>query len=250
MKLLSQKIALITGASRGIGAATAKLLAAHGASVAVNYARSAEAADQVVQEIAKAGGRALAVQADVSDPEQIKQMVDTVKNELGIIDIMVLNAGFTFPTVPFIQYPWQDFEKKLTNEIKSAFFCCKEVVPMMLEKKSGCIVAVSSGLSRQPGIGFVAHSSAKSALDAFVKSLALELGPEGIRVNVVAPGLTETDAISHMPEELKKQMADHTPLRRNAIPDDIAGAVLMMASEETRFVTGAYLPVSGGGHMI
>ncbi|MCG8334533.1 MAG: SDR family oxidoreductase [Proteobacteria bacterium] len=250
MKLLSQKIALITGASRGIGAATAKLLAAHGASVAVNYARSAEAADQVVQEIAKAGGRALAVQADVSDPEQIKQMVDTVKNELGIIDIMVLNAGFTFPTVPFIQYPWQDFEKKLTNEIKSAFFCCKEVVPMMLEKKSGCIVAVSSGLSRQPGIGFVAHSSAKSALDAFVKSLALELGPEGIRVNVVAPGLTETDAISHMPEEIKKQMADHTPLRRNAMPDDIAGAVLMMASEETRFVTGAYLPVSGGGHMI
>ena len=250
MKLLSQKIALITGASRGIGAATAKLLAAHGASVAVNYARSAEAADQVVQEIAKAGGRALAVQADVSDPEQIKQMVDTIKNELGIIDIMVLNAGFTFPTVPFIQYPWQDFEKKLTNEIKSAFFCCKEVVPMMLEKKSGCIVAVSSGLSRQPGVGFVAHSSAKSALDAFVKSLALELGPEGIRVNVVAPGLTETDAISHMPEEIKKQMADHTPLRRNAMPDDIAGAVLMMASEETRFVTGAYLPVSGGGHMI
>ncbi len=250
MKLLSQKTALITGASRGIGAATAKLLAAHGASVAVNYARSAEAADQVVQEIAKDGGRALAVQADVSDPEQIKQMVDTVKNELGTIDIMVLNAGFTFPTVPFIQYPWQDFEKKLTNEIKSAFFCCKEVVPMMLEKKSGCIVAVSSGLSRQPGIGFVAHSSAKSALDAFVKSLALELGPEGIRVNVVAPGLTETDAISHMPEELKKQMADHTPLRRNAMPDDIAGAVLMMASEETRFVTGAYLPVSGGGHMI
>lgn len=250
MKLLSGKTALITGASRGIGASTAKLFARHGAAVAVNYVNSIQAADQVVQDITAAGGKAVAVQADVSDPDQIEKMVETVRNSLGHIDIMVLNAGFSFPTVPFMQYQWADFEKKLTSEMKSAFFCCKAVIPAMQEKKAGCIVAVSSGLSRHPGFGFVAHSSAKSALDAFVKSLALELGPLGIRINAVAPGLTETDATARMPEDIKRQLADQTPMGRNALPEDIAGAVLLMASEQTRFITGAYLPVSGGIQMI
>lgn len=249
MKLLSGKTALITGSSRGIGAATAKLFAEQGAAVAINYANSEQAANEVVQEIIAAGGKAVAIKADVSDPQQIKEMVSKTCEQLGNIDIMVLNAGFSFPTVPFMQYQWEDFEKKLVNEMKAAFFCCQEVVPMMQEKKAGCIVAVSSGLSRQPGPGFIAHSSAKSALDAFVKSLALELGPAGIRVNVVAPGLTETDATSHMPAEIKQMMAEHTPLQRNAQPDDIAGAILMMACDQTQFITGAYIPVSGGNHM-
>ncbi len=250
MKLLTGKTALITGASRGIGAATARLFGAQGAAVAVNYASSEQAANEVVQEIVASGGKATAVKADVSDPVQIREMVMKTAGELGDIDILVLNAGFNFPTVPFLQYQWEDFEKKLNNEMRSAFFCCQEVLPKMIEKKAGCIVAVSSGLSRQPGPGFVAHSSAKSALDAFAKSLALELGPNGIRINVVAPGLTETDATAHMPAEIKQMMAEHSPLRRNAQPEDIAGAILMMASDQAQFITGTYLPVSGGAQMI
>lgn len=250
MKLLSGKTALITGSSRGIGAATAKLFAAHGAAVVVNYAKSEKAANELVEEIRSSGGEAVAIQADVSDPQQIKEMVSKSVEQLGSIDILVLNAGFSFPTVPFMQYQWIDFEKKLLNEMKSAFFCCKEIVPMMQEKKEGCIIAVSSCLSRNPGTGFIAHSSTKSALDAFVKSLALELGTDGIRVNVIAPGLTETDAIAHMPENFKQMIAEHTPLKRNAQPKDIAGAILMMASEQTKFITGAYIPVSGGSLMI
>jgi len=250
MKLLSGKTALITGSSRGIGAATAKLFAAHGAAVVVNYAKSEKIAIELVEEIKSSGGQAIAIQADVSDPKQIKEMVSKSVEQLGKIDILVLNAGFSFPTVPFIQYQWDDFEKKLLNEMKSAFFCCQEVVPMMQERKDGCIIAVSSCLSRDPGKGFVAHSSAKSALDAFAKSLALELGTDGIRVNVVAPGLTETDAITFMPENIKKMIAEHTPLKRNAQPEDIAGAILMMATDQTRFITGAYVPVSGGSLMI
>ncbi len=250
MNMLSGKTALITGASRGIGAATAKLFGDHGAAVAVNYANSESAANGVVQEIVNAGGKAFAVKADVSDPAQIEKMIAVTNRELGNIDILILNAGFSFPTVPFVQYQWEDFERKLTNELKAAFTCCKVVVPQMIEKKSGCIVAVSSSLSRQPGPGYVAHSTAKSGLDAFARSLALELGPEGIRVNVVAPGLTETDATSHIPDEIKQMMAQHLPLQRNAQPDDIAGAILMMASDQSKFITGAYVPVSGGSPMI
>lgn len=250
MKLLSGKTALITGASRGIGAATAKLFAEHGAGVVVNYFQSEEAANNVVQEITAAGGKASAIKADVSDPAQIKEMVARSKEAFGSIDILVLNASFSFPIVPFIQYPWEGFEEKLTNEIRSAFFCCQEVVPDMLAKKAGSIIAVSSGLSRQPGPGFIAHSSAKSALDAFSKSLALELGPGGIRVNVIAPGLTETDATAQLPQEAKDMAGAHTPLRRNAQPEDIAGAILMMAGDHTKFISGAYIPVSGGSQMI
>lgn len=120
----------------------------------------------------------------------------------------------------------------------------------MIEQQRGCIIAVSSGLSRDPGEGFIAHSTAKSGLDAFVKSLALELGPHGIRVNVVAPGLTLTDATAQLPQEYKEASAQTIPLKRNGLPEDVAGAILLLASEEARFVTGAYLPVSGGIQML
>jgi len=118
-----------------------------------------------------------------------------------------------------------------------------------VERRKGSVIAISSGLSRHPGEGFVAHSTAKSGLDAFAKSLALELGPHGIRVNVVAPGLTLTDATSFLPQKDKDWMAQATPMKRNGLPEDVAGAVLFLASDEARFVSGAYIPVSGGSHM-
>ncbi len=119
----------------------------------------------------------------------------------------------------------------------------------MIERRSGCIVAISSSLSRRPGPGFSAHSTAKSGLDAFVRSLALELGPAGIRVNAVAPGLTDTDAVANLPAAVKEATVRTTPLGRIGLPDDVAGAVLMLASDAGRFLTGLYVPVSGGAIM-
>jgi len=248
--LLKDRVVLVTGASRGIGAATAKLLAAHGASVAVNYFTSEDAANQVVGAITAEGGRAQAFPADVRDRGQVDAMVDKVTAAFGPVDTLVSNASIGFPVTPFVEFSWDDFEAKLTGELKAAFFCCQAVVPAMIKRGSGDIIAISSGLSRHAGPGFVAHSTAKSGLDAFVRALALELGHHGIRVNTIAPGLTLTDATAHIPEQQKKAAAEHTPLGRNGLPEDIAGAVLMMASRHCGFVTGTYLPVSGGTLML
>ncbi|OUL31680.1 short-chain dehydrogenase [Nostoc sp. RF31YmG] len=249
-RLMSDRVVLITGASRGIGAATAKLLASHGAAVGVNYNSSETAAQQVVEEISSDGGKALAVKADVREPQQVDAMVKQISEAFGAIDTLVINANANFPIAPFVDYRWEDFEAKLLGELKGAFFPCKAVVPSMIEHQRGCIIAVSSGLSRNPGEGFCAHSTAKSGLDAFVKSLALEIGVNGIRVNAVAPGLTITDATARLPQERKDASAQFTPLRRNGLPEDIASAILLLASEEAKFITGAYLPVSGGVQML
>ena len=207
------------------------------------------AARKVVSEIEAEGGTAIAVKADVRNMDRTEAMVRKVTAALGPIDTIVLNASISFPVVPFLAFRWVDFQEKLVGEMKAAFFCCKAAVPGMVERKKGCIIGISSGLSRVPGEGFCAHSTAKSGLDAFLKSLALELGPKGIRVNVVAPGLTETDATSFLSKGEKDGSARMTPLRRIGLPEDVAGAVLFLASEEARFISGSYLPVSGGIHM-
>lgn len=247
---MKDRIVLVTGASRGIGAATARLLASRGASVAVNYLQSEDAARALVEEITRSDGKAIAVRGDVRDQAQVQSMVADVQDRLGPIDTLVSNASIGFPITPFLQYAWEQFESKLLGELKAAFYCCKAVVPGMIERKSGCIIAISSGLSRHPGLGFCAHSTAKSGLDSFMKSLALELGPHGIRVNVVAPGLTETDATRFLPEDHKDRMRGAAPLRRIARPEDVAGAVLSLACDHASFITGVYVPVSGGMQMI
>jgi len=249
MGKMDGRVALVTGASRGIGAATATLLAAEGAAVGVNYFQSAAAAEKVVTTIREAGGRAVGVQADARNCSQVEAMAARVEKELGPIDTLVINASMGFPMLPFLEYPWEAFEAKLVGELKAAFFPCRAVAPAMVRRGQGCIIVVSSGLSRHPGEGFCAHATAKPGLDAFAKSLALELGPKGVRVNVVAPGLTLTDAVARLPQGVKDAMAAHTPLRRNGLAEDVAGAVLALAMSEARFVTGAYLPVSGGVQM-
>jgi 3-oxoacyl-[acyl-carrier protein] reductase len=249
-KLLQDRVALVTGASRGIGAATAKLLASHGAAVGVNYYSSESAAQEVVDDIKKDGGKALAVKGDVREMPEVESMVQQVTEAFGAIDTLVLNANASFAIAPFLDHKWEDFEAKLLGELKGAFYPCKVVVPSMVEHKRGSIIAVSSVAARYASEGFIAHSTAKSGLDGFVKSLALELGPHGIRVNAVAPGLIETDATASQPQEWKDNMAQMVPLRRNGQPEDVAGAILLLASEEARFITGSYLLVNGGLQMI
>ncbi|WP_445633859.1 Short-chain dehydrogenase [Nostoc sp. DSM 114161] len=245
-KLMANRVALVTGASRGIGAEIAKLFGRHGAAVGANYYSNEAAAQSVVDAIVAEGGKAVAVKADVKDPRQVEVMVQQVVEALGPIDTLVLNAAGSFKVAPFTEYSWEDFEAKLLGEVKSTFHPVKAVVPAMIEQNKGCIIVMSSEYSRFAGQGFSAHSTAKSALDALVKSLAFELGPHGIRVNAVSPGLTITDASAFVPQERRDAIAQMTPLRRIGVPEDIASAVLLLASEHSRFITGAYLPVNGG----
>ncbi|MBN2227582.1 MAG: SDR family oxidoreductase [candidate division Zixibacteria bacterium] len=247
---LSGKVALVTGASRGIGAATAKRLAECGAAVGVNYFTSQAPALAVVDEIVRTGGKAVAVQADVRVPEQVASMVKNTVSALGPIDILVLNAGANVPLKLFAEMTTEEFENKVMGELRGFFHPLKAVIPAMIERKTGCIVGISSGLSRHPGPRFSAHTTAKSAVDGLMKSLALELGQFGIRVNTVAPGLTITDATSWMPAEQRDAIGKMTPLRRVANPEDIAGAVAMIVSDDAGFVTGSYIPVSGGQLML
>lgn len=249
-KLLVGRVVLVTGASRGIGAATAKLLARHGAVVGISYHSSQETAQQVVDAIEAEGGSALAVKADSRDPNQVDLMVQQVAEAFGPIDTLVLNANISFALAPFLEHKWDDFEAKVVGELKSVFYPCKAVVPSMLEQQRGCIIAISSVSARCPVQGYCAHDTAKSGLDAFLRVLALELGPHGIRVNTVAPGVISTDATSSKPQRWHEINAQMNPLGRNGQPEDVASAILLLASEEARYITGTSLPVDGGTQIL
>ncbi|HEX2959618.1 MAG TPA: amino acid adenylation domain-containing protein, partial [Chitinispirillaceae bacterium] len=227
--LLDGKVVLVTGGSRGIGRSAVRLLASQGASVAINYLKSSDQAQMVKEIIDEDGGVAEIFQGDTTDPQQVNELVKNVQGHFGKIDVLVANAAIGFKVAPFVQYDWADFERKLTNEIKSIFLLTQAVVPEMIAHKSGSIIAVSSTMSKHAQPGYSAHGAAKAALDSFVRSIANELGPDGIRINTVAPGLTLTDATAPMANQIKDTAATRCPLRRNGLPRDIAGAILFLA---------------------
>ena len=247
---LKGKVALVTGGGRGIGAATAKALAAHGARVAVNFLCGQETADDVLKAIREKGGTAMLACADVRDRAAVNAMVQTVTKELGGIDILVNNANISFPVKPFTDFSWEEYEAKLLGEMKALVNCSQAVLPGMLKKKYGKLILVSSSLSRSPGPGFSAHAAAKGAMDSIAKVMATELGPQGITVNVIGPGLTLTDATKHQPREMHEQIASFTPLRRLGMPDDVAGVAVFLASRLADYVNGQYIPVNGGAFMV
>jgi 3-oxoacyl-[acyl-carrier protein] reductase len=165
------------------------------------------------------------------------------------VDTLVLNAGPAVPWKSVMELTQEEFETKVMDEMRCFFLPAKAVMPSMIARNTGCIIGISSGLSRYPSFGFTAHTTSKSAVDGLMKALALELGPHGIRVNTVAPGLTRTDATAHMREEQVQAIASITPLGRVGEAEDVAGLVAALAGDDLGFVSGAYIPVSGGVQM-
>lgn len=247
--MMIEKVAIITGASRGIGAATAKLFAEYGAKVVVNYANNTKAAQEVVESIRAKGGESIAIQADVRNQDEMDSLVNETISHFGKVDVLVNNAAIGFAMKSFCDMKWDEFRPKLEEEMKAAFIPTKAVLPIMKEQKYGKLVYISSSLSHQPMPNFIAHGTAKGALNSFVKYVAQELGPFHITANVVAPAMVETDATKHAPVEQKEGVKMSTPLGRIAKPEDIARSVLYFASDQSAFITGTYAPVSGGMEM-
>lgn len=241
------KVALVTGGGRGIGAATARLLAAQGASVVVNYLKNASTAEQVVEQIRTNEGQAIAVQADVRDLQQAERLAEAVLTTYGRIDILVHSVSASAVIKPFAEMNWEEFALGITSELKAAFGSTKAVLPAMQHQRYGRIVYLASGLAKAPTMhGAISIGTAKAGLVAFAKYIAKEFGSYGITANTVAPSMVETDLSVIVPPEQKQRIATLTPLGRIAQPEDIAQVVAFFASDASGFMTGTYAPVNGG----
>jgi len=242
------RVALITGASRGIGAAVARLLASRGMRIAVNYRSSRDEADEVVASIGSAGGRAMAVQADVRDGSAMLGMVEQVRAAMGEVEVLVHNALMPYAIKSFDEISADELGGKVEQEMRAALVVTKAVVPGMTSRGYGRIVYLGTVLSQRPREGMIALAAAKAALASFARYVAEELGPRGITVNVVAPGPvgeTRTADAALDPEHQQRQAAQ-TALGRIASPDDVARAIAFYASDDSGFITGTTVPVDGG----
>ena len=239
------KTVLITGASRGIGKATAELFAENGYAVIINYNKSEDNALKLVSEIRQKGQTAMAVKADVSNPDEVSEMMKKISENFSSVDVLVNNAGIS------LQKMLTETEIKEWDEIfgitaRGTFLCSKAVLPMMINKKSGNIINISSIWGNVGASCEVAYSSAKSALIGFTKALAKEVGPSGIRVNCLCPGVIDTDMNKMHSAETLSALCDETPLMRIGNPSEVAETILFLASEKSSFITGQVFSVDGG----
>jgi len=252
MMNLQDKIVLVTGASRGIGAAIAKKFAAEGAFVIINYLKNKNLAEAVVNQIEAAGGQAVAFQADVQAEEQVTDMVAQIADSFGTIDIVVNNALSHYTFNPKTRktawdITWADYNSQWEGNVHGTYNVCKAVMPLMKEQMQGKIINIVSNLIDFPIIPYHDYTTSKMALLGFTRNLAKELGVFGITVNAVAPGLTyPTDSSSETQETVRESIIEMTPMGRLASPDDIAGSVLFLASNLAAFITGQCLNVDGG----
>ncbi len=246
---LAGKAAFVTGAQQGIGRAVALALARAGADVAVNYLDDAGAAARVVRDIEAMGRRALLVQGDVSVPGQVEAMTATVVKGLGGLDVLVNNAG-VFPRVPFLEMKERDWDFVLDVNLKGSFFCAQAAARLMVQRgRPGAIVNIASQAVRGAVLG-VHYSASKGGVVAMTRAMALELAPHGIRVNAVAPGLTDTAQPRYgHDEDALAIMARAVPLGRMARPEDIADVIVFLASDDARFITGETIHANGGSYM-
>jgi len=242
------RVALITGASRGIGAAVARLLAARGMRVVVNYRSSRGEADEVVASIGSAGGAAMAVQADVRDGPAVRGMVEQARAAMGEVEVLVHSALIPYAIKSFEEISVDELGGKVDQEIRAAFLVTRAVVPGMTARGYGRIVYLGTVLSRRPREGMIALGTSKAALGSFARFVAQELGSRGITVNVVAPGPVgeTTTADTALDQEQRQRQAAQTALGRIASPDDVARAVAFYAGDDSGFITGTTAPVNGG----
>ena len=244
------RVAMITGASRGIGAATAVLLARRGFRVVVNHRASAPQAEEVVAAITAAGGEAVAIQADVTAPDDVTAMVGEIDRRWGGVDVLVPNALIPYAITSFAELTWEQLGGKLDRELRAAFFITKAIVPAMISRSYGRLIYLSTVLSRRPRDGMITLGTAKAAMDQFVRFIALELAPHGITANLVAPATVEGTTMSQQltPEQIH-ELGAATPMGRLVRPDDVARTIAFFASDDSGFTTGHDIPVNGGVEM-
>jgi len=241
------RVAVITGASRGIGAATALVLAERGLRVVVNYRSSADEADEVVRAAKAAGGEAVAIRADVTDADAVTAMMDETVQRWGGVDVLVHNAMIPFKVTSFADLTWEQLGGKLDGELRAAFLVTKAVVPNMITRGYGRLVYLSTGLSRRPREGMITLGTAKAALDQFVRYVALEVAPHGITANLVAPAtVDETKVTEQLTTDQVHHLGATNPMGRLVRPDEVARTVAFLASDDSGFTTGHYLTINGG----
>jgi 3-oxoacyl-[acyl-carrier protein] reductase len=246
MAKLTGKVAVVSGASKGIGAGIAEELAKDGAAVIVNYSSSPEGAQAVVKKIKAAGGKAKAVQADLSQPGEAKKLIDAAVAEFGKLDILVNNAG-VYSFVPLEKIDEQHYDRIFSLNVKGLLFATQAAVRVFGEN-GGTVINISSVASLNAVPTASVYSATKAAVDSLTRTLAAELGPKGIRVNSVLPGPVDTEGTQAIAEfeQLRDTFVPQTPLRRIGTPHDIATAVSFLASEDSGWITGQVIPVSGG----
>jgi 3-oxoacyl-[acyl-carrier protein] reductase len=256
---LDGKVALVTGASRGIGRAIALRLAREGCDIAVNYRTSRESAQQIVEEIKKTGRKAIAVKAHVANASEVEDMIKTTLTGFGRIDILVNNAGIEAgEPCPFTQLSEEDWDTMYDINVKGFFLCSKAVIPHMISRKSGRIINTASTCGKTASMYLTAYSGTKAAVIALTQGMALEVGPHNITVNAVCPGGVDTDMTDYefavlekhlgkTADEIRKDFESSVPLgHRIAKPDEIAGAIAFLASDDANYITGVTINVSGG----
>lgn len=247
MSKLTGKVAIVTGASKGIGAEIAKALAREGAAVVVNYATSREGADHVVAAIESAGGKAVAIQGDVAKKANVERLFAEAKDRLGPADILVNNAGvYRFSKIEDVTE--EEYRRQFDTNVLGVLLATQAAVAQFGER-GGSVINVSSAITRLTSPESAIYTGTKGALDVITRVLAKELGPRGIRVNAISPGLTITEgthAGGIAGSDFEKEIVDDTPLRRAGRPDDIAPAAVFLASDDGRWITGEVVSVSGG----
>jgi len=245
MRNLSGQVAVVTGASRGIGRAIALDLAMNGANVVVNYSGSEAAANEVVEEIKAMGRESFLYRCNVSDADMVQAMMNETMEQFGKIDILVNNAGITRDTL-LMRMKEEDFDAVLDTNLKGVFLCTKAVTRQMMKQRSGRIINISSIVGICGNLGQANYVAAKAGVIGLTKSTALELAARGITCNAIAPGFIQTDMTDELPEEVKQQMLARIPLARFGNPEDIAKTVSFLASDEAAYITGQTIQVDGG----